>query len=271
MFRIRHFNILGKRASAAKIDENHILRSKYDCFIFTHIPKCGGTSFRSYVNKGAKMSGISKSRIYIPGENGLKARRNISQLNDLQLMKFRSSRYFVVAMHASPNLHLDYMTYAKSPFYFTLLREPIERFISHYYFFNYKQGNNGCKGISLNDLGEDQLDSILDNMANTMVRFLSGNIQSKRPLSDLDLRIAKNNLVELYPCFGILNDLPKSIDLLKKNAPKWINFNIDFPTKNANIYSRGLSEGINSSVKERIVQSNKLDIELYEYASGLFT
>ena len=122
---------------------------EYSSFIFSHIPKCGGTSFRKLIFDSALSSGIDKSEIYIPGYNGLKVDRNLIQLSFLQLKLFSKLNLKVAAMHVPYNVHHKYTSFGPNPLYFSLFREPFDRFLSHYYFFYYRQGADGCKGCLL--------------------------------------------------------------------------------------------------------------------------
>lgn len=238
------------------------LNPNFDSFIFTHIPKCGGTSFRKYLNHSALASSISKKYIYIPEENGLKANANLDQLNTKQLNKFKSQNYKVVAMHAPYGFHKDYMNYSQNPFYFTLLRDPIERFISHYYFFNYGMGNQDCKDIPLNDLPLVKLKDLLTKLSNVTAVYMTGSKSN-----DLgNFKEAKEVLLKNYVGFGILERLPESLDLLNKLSPSWLKLDAQFPNINQTKKSKVKSEEISQEILDLIKTYNRTDANLYKWA-----
>ncbi len=251
--------------------ENNMLvsRLEFDSFIFTHIPKCGGTSFRRFINKCALNSGINRSEIYIPGENKLPHSKNLTQLNELEAKQISSIKWKVIANHSHFHTHLEYkLNKIRNPFYYTILREPVSRFISHYNFFYYKLGYAECKGIRLNDLKEDKLILLLERLSNVETFYLS-NIKLRKVFGyDNVLKVAKYNLQYEYPCFGLLEYLDDSLKILKKKSPNWLLIEDKMPFKNKNKSSR--TEEVKEEVVKLIRTYNNLDISLYEFALNLF-
>jgi len=239
----------------------------FDTFIFTHIPKCGGVSFRNFIYKAATQSDIPSVRIYIPGENYLYINKNLLQLSERELKRFRQKKIKVLANHSYYNTHLLYdLPNFKSPFYYTILREPIDRFISHYNFFNYKNGNQGCKGISLSELPTEKLIAIAKKLGNVHTRYISGIDQ----LSDFGatdaLEIAKHNLEFGYADFSILENIETDLILLSNKSPEWLTIRPkEFPIMNQN----KLVFPLETKVLDIIKEYNQLDLALYSYAVSL--
>ena len=96
-------------------------KKTYDSFIFTHIPKCGGTSFRKLINDSALASGIADEQLYIPGFNDLENDKNIDQLKGKEKESFMGSSYKVIAAHSKFNLHKEYNLTFSNPFYLSLI------------------------------------------------------------------------------------------------------------------------------------------------------
>lgn len=241
----------------------------YDCFIFSHIPKCGGTSFRKYLNESALASGIDMYEIFIPGFNTLHFSKNLPQLTEEEKKEFSKTKWKVIGNHAFFNMHKSfYAEHIKNPFYFTILREPISRFISHYNFFNYKLGGNGCKGVTLNDLPEDKLIFLAKKLGNLMTVYLS-NIELKKAFGfDNVLKVAKYNLLYEFGAFGILEEINSTLHLLQNKCPTWLQLDGEFPTKNTN--KSHYDYNVREDVLEILFTYNQQDIELYNFAKEHF-
>lgn len=242
-------------------------KKEYDCFIYTHIPKCGGTSFRKFINDSALKSEINEREIYIPGFNGLENNKNIPELNAEELRELQKRHLKVIANHAKFNVHEEFNLGVRNPFYFTILRDPIKRFISHYNFFYYKLGYDNCKGKSLDDLEPEKRDRIVHHLANVQVKYLS-NIKHIRIVGlDNMLRLAKSNLLLEYNCFGTIENMDETLDKLRWTKPDWLNIKSNFPKLNkSNSHKVKLSD----EVLELISQANNWDLSLYQFAQKHF-
>ena len=255
------------RTIIAGNETSETYRTPFDAFIFTHIPKCGGVSFRRFIYEAALQSNISTENIYIPGENYLHINKNLMQLSERELKRFRQKKIQLLANHSYFNTHLLYdLPNFKSPFYYTILRAPIDRFISHYNFFNYKNGNQGCKGIALNELPIEKLIAIAKKLGNVHTRYISG-IDQLSDFGETDaLAIAKHNLEYGYADFSILENIETDLIYLSNKSPEWLTIRPkDFPKMNQN----KLAFPLEAKVLDIITQYNQLDLALYSYAVSL--
>jgi hypothetical protein len=105
-------------------------------FIFYHIEKCGGTSLRvSLRDYFANM--YEHDEIYIPDKYNLNfVRKHLPTICE----NYDCSKLKILLSHMSdgfPYKHLQIPTQMK----FTCVRNPIDRVISHYYFFDYPKTN----------------------------------------------------------------------------------------------------------------------------------
>ena len=275
---------------------------EYGSFIFTHIPKCGGTSFREYIYHTALDNGIEKSKIHVPGYGGLSNQKNISQLDKEELNHFRRSQKMVLAAHCKFGVHEEFKLNMADPFYYILLREPVGRFISHYNFFHRRLGYRNMKGIHLNDLDKDALQEMLERMANIQLTHLINGVnfvKSRQPflikLAGYGKRCARavsfgklfvpkpvgikadpawldeaeRLLGEVYGAFGVLEKMEASLQLLRASAPSWLQFtDMPFPEKN-----EGTKIGGDNPIREDIIEAikhyNRFDIMLHEMASRM--
>lgn len=244
-------------------------RKTYDSFIFTHIPKCGGTSFRKYINDAALANDIDKALIYIPGFNDLDNDKNISQLSKDKIAILRKQPLKVLANHSHHGIQDKERLDIKNPFSYTILREPIARFISHYNFFYYTLGYEGCKGISLNDLPQSKLEDLIFKISNIQTKYISGVKHPKAAGWDNVLKIAKYNLLFEFGCFGILEHIDLSVLMLQNEAPEWLQFNDVFPVRNKNNTSKK-ALSIDDNIIKLIQKINKYDCQLYDFALEQF-
>ncbi|MEM6318681.1 MAG: hypothetical protein AAF960_13500 [Bacteroidota bacterium] len=239
----------------------------YDAFIFTHIPKCGGMSLRHFINQAAAANHIPTDSIYIPGENYQNVNTNLLQLNTKQVQRLQAKQCRIIANHSYYNTHLWYdLKSIQCPFYYTILRAPIDRFVSHYYFFNFKNGQQNCQGVPLNELPVEKLRDILRRSANVQTKYLTG-IENLAAFGEKNaLKIAKYNLQYGYASFSLLEQLALDLQDLQQKSPDWLQIDAThFPNINQNQHTRE----VELPIKAFIIEYNRLDIELYEFAQRL--
>jgi hypothetical protein len=239
--------------------------NNYTSFIFSHIPKCGGTSFREFIYKSALHSKIDRHRIYIPGYNNIRVDKNLNQLSQSELKSFSKRKYQVIAMHVPYAIHVKHNNLGHRPLYFSLFREPFERFLSHYYFFYYKQGADGCKGIHLSDLPDNKRLSMIDNLSNIYASYILGNVKSGLYEDVRLLDEVKSKLSEENFHYGLLHDVDKSIDALSNVLPNWLNLDQEFPKVNAYSFQTTYSQHVSEQLIDEFNSRNVLDIQIYEF------
>ena len=236
-------------------------------FIFTHIPKCGGTSFREFIFEACVNSNIDSSNLYIPGLNNLAFNKNLSQLTNEELRELTGRELKVLANHSKHNEHIKYGINLQNPFCYTILREPVDRFISHYNFFYYQNGLDGLKGIPFNQLGENEKNRLLGLLSNLQTKYLANTNSISLQAKQTTLKVAKFNLLFEFDSYGILENLEESIQNLKAKAPDWLKFN----TTTLNIKNKTKKRiEYSEEIINKIKINNILDIELYNFALKYF-
>ena len=244
------------------------MRKPYDSFIFTHIPKCGGSSLRAMFYEAAKLSSIDESQIHIPGEGNIPSSKNLPNLTTEELNKIQQKKIKILADHSKYNTHVRHgLKKIENPFYFTVLRDPVDRFISHYNFFHFKLGYGGLKGITINDLNKEKRTKLINSLSNLQISYLI-NKNSNDICTNHHCRRAISSLTSKFHCFGILEDIDLTLLLLEKLSPRWFTIPKNIPTKNVNNLNKK-SISPNAEIYAEIKKANRLDYILYNYSKNL--
>ncbi|MEY3366848.1 MAG: Sulfotransferase family [Bacteroidota bacterium] len=279
----------------------------YRTFIFVHIPKCAGTSFRELIHRNGIASGIPEEKMHIPGFGGLDNDKNISQLSKSEIIDLRKKNLIVLADHSKYDINREAKLGMGNPFYFILFRDPVARFISHYNFFQRQLGRDNMLGRSLNDLSEPELEDLLYRWSNTqlsfllnapafavkhlpphkkyfkrpvkmLLRYISGGRlfaikQRKSVAFDAEpfwLDCAEDLLINAYGGFGIVERMEASLQFLAKSDTGLMKFN-DLNMKFANMSKLEASnEEIDQRIIDKFIDFNQFDIQLYERVVKLF-
>ena len=225
--------------------------------VFIHVPKTAGTTLNLIIERQYNPQNIIS--IQTPQEN-------LETVN-----KFRSDRaiYDRKIKAIKGHTFLGWHELLSQPcVYFTLLRDPVERFISNYFFLLRKKGHPlGQKlveqQVSLEDFvgwsGED----------NYQTRFLAKNINEanfdikQNECTRQTFELAKNNLKSHFAVVGTVEEFDQTLMLIKKNFG-WNN--IFYKVKNKN-QQRLPKSSIPQSTLALIKEANKFDLELYQYAN----
>ncbi|MDM5225448.1 sulfotransferase family 2 domain-containing protein [Cytobacillus sp. NJ13] len=212
--------------------------------IFMHIPKTGGMTLKRIIKRQYPDNMILKD------------------ITDGKIQEFKEKLeerdFKFVFGHLSFGLHLHT---TKQCTYITMLREPIDRVISMYYYVLGKEKHplHGIvKGLSF----EEFLDHPdLKNHTN--------NMQTKRALGKnslitTDLELAKLNLLNHFTVIGITEMFDDSIKLMKEK----LNWNdISYVRKNKT-KKRLSKDELGQRIISKITENNELDIELYNWAKN---
>lgn len=240
---------------------------KFDSFIFTHIPKCGGTSFRKFVFSNAVASGVKEELIYIPGFSNIPNENNLDQIQGERAEAFAINKLTVLADHTPYNGQLRLGVRMPRAFRCTILRDPVERFMSHYNFFYRKLGYEDCKDIHLNDLDQEKLDDLLGRLSNVQVKFIAGyndlGEREKRPMNKLFF-IAKYNLNYCFHEVGVLEDMEYFIERLNGHKDLFMNF--EGSVGHMNVNRKSDDTPVREDLLERIKNANRFDQRLYNIA-----
>jgi hypothetical protein len=240
--------------------------------IFYHVPKTGGTTmghiladcfpgdqhFNSYM--GTPASALS-----------IDSRAMIAEKYNLLSDEAKRSCRCIIG-HVPMGIHTLFDRPAK---YFTILRHPVDRVVSQFYFSRPK--NHLIKDMTLEQymdrrLGLDPFDH--------QVRLLSGceeldgpwGFDGKpvpaAPVEDRHLQIAKRNIEERFITAAPLEEFSSVVVLLRR-LYGWSLRNCLYEVKNVTPQRPQIDE-LSRATRKRIEDSNQYDMELYEWTKARF-
>ncbi|MFP4394875.1 MAG: sulfotransferase family 2 domain-containing protein [Anaerolineales bacterium] len=231
--------------------------------IFLHIPKTAGTTLHRIIE-----------RQYVPEHIisfGPDAHQSIADFKALR--EARRAQIRMLKGHMAFGLHRYFPADSgrQRPVYFTLLRDPIERVISHYYHvlrdpthYLYPYTEAGRMGLA--DFLKSKAPVMLNN---GQTRLISG-IWEKTPFGACDaemLETAKRNIREHFVLVGLTERFDETLCLLR-TLLGWHN-DISYVPRNVGD-NRPQRDRVSPETLAAITEFNQLDIALYAYAEQLF-
>ncbi|MCB8978082.1 MAG: sulfotransferase family 2 domain-containing protein [Ardenticatenaceae bacterium] len=177
--------------------------------IFLHIPKTAGVTIRHLIRKQYRASEMYHHNLLLPKEMD-EALGNLSSEQKSQIR--------ILWGHLIFGVH----TYLPEPTtYFTFLRNPIERTISHYYYvLSRPQEFEIATYIMENQIGfHEALErELIRDIQNVQTRMIAGLPYDYPPntYTEAHLETAKQNLAEHFAVVGLVERFDESLLLLKK-------------------------------------------------------
>jgi hypothetical protein len=233
--------------------------------IFTHIPKTAGTSLRHIIQSQFQPQQVFE--FYHLKTQPPKVRKGIEKYNNLTANQKKAIKF--VSGHVGFGLH-EFLP--RPCTYITVLRDPVERVVSYYYFLLRNQ-NNLVKDKSL-----EEFIQTFEGVHNSMTCYLSG-LTLKAQLQDLSielksqqfaqetLEIAKANIKQHFQVVGLVERFDETCILLRKI----LGWNLASFYVKKNVAKHGnLIENLPQDTLNLIQKFNELDIQLYAYAQEIF-
>jgi hypothetical protein len=227
--------------------------------IFAHIPKAAGTTLHRIIEQQYHRQDIYS--IYPTPRNPEGGFSQFVNLPPEQRAQIRIMKgHLLFGLHA----------YLPGPFtYFTLLREPIDRVISFYYYVrqnaqHYLHQHVLAQNMSLRQYIESQATTANDNFQVRMLAGAQGIAFGQCTRGMLDE--AKFNLQEYFSVAGLSEHFDATL-LMLKHAFQWRS--VYYVRQNVNVRRPALAT-VPPDTLDLIREQNWLDIELYQYVKQLF-
>lgn len=230
------------------------------CLIFLHIPKTAGSTLHNIINNQ-----YESDQIFNLGEGTQESICKFRQISEQQKKDLK-----VIKGHMTFGLH---KFLPQKSIYITMLRNPIERIISSYYFilsqpyhrhYEYVASQN----MSLRDYAASEL--LTDNAMTKLIAGMQvghfGGTQKAEFKQDSSLFIlAKKNIRDYFLLVGDTDKFDESILILRKR----LDWKIPLYVKNNTTPNRPSVKDISENTVKIIQNRNKLDIDLYKYGKNL--
>ena len=221
-----------------------------DLFIHLHIPKTGGTTLRDIIQRQYQAEKILMIPKLDESEDILKE-VSTSQINQLKLIQG----------HLKYGIHNHFHRRAK---YFAIIRDPINRVLSTYYYvlsqkYNQQNLSTSNNQMTIYDYVQSGVNPFLINGQTQLISGKTGNIDNPIIKSEELFSLAKENIANDFLFLGITEMFDETI-LILKNMLGWHMpyYSIANRTKKKPNY-----DAVNPTIISFIKEHNQLDIKLY--------
>lgn len=237
---------------------------------FLHIEKCGGTAVDEAIRRAYRTLDVTSYENLIKLDSG--AAYRASQALGRPTWEYReelaryyfeseSTRFITGHFQVSEPLLTDY----RDRFAFlTILREPVSKFLSHYFFNRYKDDDHGRIEVGLADyLDTDRARDICTDYVQLLTG--TGDAPAEDAHSAERLEQARRTL-DKFALVGVLEDLPMFIHAFEDK----FGAELDVMSRNRNPASKNQRrQELTPELEERIREMNAPNIAIYEHAQML--
>lgn len=149
--------------------------------------------------------------------------------------------------------------------FITYLREPVDRYVSEYF---YKETEYREMGIAIEDtLDLDPLRHLLvDNLQTKVIASMGGPRDYALPATQADLDLAKANLLRHF-AFGLVEQYEESYAQIVRSLGRTVE--TEQKRLNANARRKAVAD-MDQTLLQRIELHNLYDLDLYDFALTLF-
>ena len=227
--------------------------------VYTHIPKTGGSTLRDIVRRQYGAEHVFSIRAFTP-------ERLRREMKTFEVDPGRHA-WKAISGHAIVGAH---QFVSDSYSYITMVREPIDRVISDYYYVCRTPDHDFYDPVvtekySLADYVESGITIYARNLQTRMLSGLGREVPYDESPSSM-LKKAKKNIDTYFSVIGLTESFNQSVILMKHRLGWGIPV---YKTRNKT-RKRPKRDEVSQSTREIIQEHNELDIKLYEYASERF-
>jgi hypothetical protein len=229
--------------------------------IFLHIPKTAGTTFNRIIDREYGTSSVFS--LYEP-----RAREAMAEL--LEMSEAQRSSIRVLRGHEFFGMHEFFRPPA---IYFTMLREPVDRIVSHYYYVRRASKHRFHRTVTSQNMSLEEYicRGRSKELDNGQVRLLAGHKANDHfdfgQCSEEILEIAKSNLQKHFAVAGLTERFDETLILLRRSL-RWRRF--PFYIRQNTTKNRLLKDSLSTEALNVIKKYNELDVRLYEYVRERF-
>jgi len=237
--------------------------NKKICYI--HVAKCGGTSVTHAINKhyGLLYRKLRKQSVYhLHAASTLKG----SEIFNEDLFAYREKLLIYFLSLGSAGFvsgHLPFSNLAMSHFkdewnFITILRHPVDRWFSHYFFNRYKKFDHFKTKLSLDEYVDSDDGKGLGSFYH---KLFYGRCDVEQVNTDESYLKVIGNINELA-CVG----LTEHMDIFCRDFNKCFGMKLKIYTKNKNpLPKQDRSNLITDSIREKVEKICEPDLKIYNY------
>ncbi len=243
--------------------------NRSETVIFLHIPKAAGSTIQNIIDR--EYSRYPSGSVYL--FDGSDLERTISKFKDMT--ENERNKIKILKGHMNYGFHKYFKNKCK---YFTLLRDPVDRVISDFYYILEQPSHSRYQRVMKEKMDlEDYLRSKMSvAMDNAQTRLLAGYLSGVGDVNEGDIPFgecntsmlddAKMNLRNGFAVVGLTERFDETLLMLQRT----FGWRTPFYTKANVTKKRPRKKEVSEESLELITEYNHLDIQLYDYAATLF-